>query len=197
MTFEVSYGALANITSDYHNASQSLVQEMVDGNFAKAEFDPNRISPLGGTNPKSGSDPERFANLFDDDPSTKWCVSWWYKVGAIGEKDSWRVRFCTTEPFTAKSYTLFSAYDTGAYPKRNPKLWRLYAALNEDDDMVMIDHRDVESNGADGIPAENYKGKTYTIQHPGKYRYYLLYIFDNWGDRYMQLGGFRFDQWEK
>lgn len=195
--FEVSYGALAKITSDYHNASQSLVQEMVDGNFAKAEFDPNRISPLGGTNPKSGSDPERFANLFDDDPSTKWCVSWWYKVGAIGEKDSWRVRFCTTEPFTAKSYTLFSAYDTGAYPKRNPKLWRLYAALNEDDDMVMIDHRDVESNGADGIPAENYKGKTYTIQHPGKYRYYLLYIFDNWGDRYMQLGGFRFDQWEK
>ena len=50
---------------------------------------------------------------------------------------------------------------------------------------------------ADGIPAENYKGKTYTIQHPGKFRYYLLYIFDNWGDRYMQLGGFRFDQWEK
>lgn len=88
MTFEVSYGALANITSDYHNASQSLVQEMVD-------------------------------------------------------------------------------------------------------------HRDVESNGADGIPAENYKGKTYTIQHPGKYRYYALYIFDKWGDRYMQLGGFRFDQWEK
>lgn len=54
-----------------------------------------------------------------------------------------------------------------------------------------------DNNSADGIPAENYKGKTYTIQHPGKYQYYALQIFDNWGDRYMQLGGFRFDQWEK
>ena len=192
--FEVTYGALAKITSDYRNASQSLVQEMVDGNFAKAEFDPNRISPLDGTNPNSASDPERFACLFDDDPNTKWCVSEWYTQGLF--PPYWWVAFKTSEPFTAKSYTLFSAYDTGKYPRRNPMEWKLLAA-NGSDKPVVIDSRNADKNGADGIPAENYKGKTYTIQHPGKYQYYALQIFDNWGDRYMQLGGFRFEEWEK
>ena len=108
----------------------------------------------------------------------------------------WWVAFKTSEPFTAKSYTLFSAYDTGKYPRRNPMEWKLLAA-NGSDKPVVIDSRNADKNGADGIPAENYKGKTYTIQHPGKYQYYALQIFDNWGDRYMQLGGFRFEEWEK
>ena len=189
--FKTSYWALSKVTMNDQVHSQDLICALIDGNFTGNSFDPNVITPLAGTNPLKESDPEKFECLFDDKQDTKWCVSFWSKVGPL--KDTyWYAEFKSMEPFTAKSYTLITANDIASYNDRNPKRWKLYGKVNAKDQYKLIDERDTEKNGGDGLPTKNYTGKDYTIQHPGKYMYYKLEVYTNWGNKYMMLGGFKF-----
>lgn len=189
--FKAGYWALSKVTMNDQVHSQDLICALIDGNFTGNAFDPNVITPLSGTNPLKGSDPEKFECLFDDKQDTKWCVSSWSKVGPLTDS-YWYAEFKTTEPFTAKSYTLITANDIASYNDRNPKRWKLYGKVNSKDRYKLIDERDTEKNGGDGLPTKNYTGKDYTIQHPDKYMYYKLEVYTNWGNKYMMLGGFKF-----
>lgn len=189
--FKAGYWAVNKVTMNDHVQSQNLVCALIDGNFTSNAFDPNVITPLAGTNPLKESDPEKFECLFDDKQNTKWCVSLWSKVGPLTDT-YWYAEFKSTEPFTAKSYTLITANDIASYNDRNPKRWKLYGKENAQDRYKLIDERDTENNGGDGLPTKNYTGKDYTIQHPGKYMYYKLEVYTNWGNKYMMLGGFKF-----
>lgn len=189
--FKTSYWALSKVTMNDQVHSQDLICALIDGNFTGDAFDPNVITPLSGTNPLKESDPEKFECLFDDKQDTKWCVSLWSKVGPLTDS-YWYAEFKSAEPFTAKSYTLITANDIASYNDRNPKRWKLYGKENAQDRYKLIDERDTENNGGDGLPTKNYTGKDYTIQHPGKYMYYKLEVYTNWGNKYMMLGGFKF-----
>ena len=189
--FKAGYWALSKVTMNDHVHSQDLICALIDGNFTSNAFDPNVITPLAGTNPLKESDPEKFECLFDDKQNTKWCVSMWSKVGPLTDS-YWYAEFKSMEPFTAKSYTLITANDIASYNDRNPKRWKLYGKVNAKDQYKLIDERDTEKNGGDGLPTKNYTGKDYTIQHPDKYMYYKLEVYTNWGNKYMMLGGFKF-----
>ncbi|HEX8339798.1 MAG TPA: glycoside hydrolase N-terminal domain-containing protein [Tepidisphaeraceae bacterium] len=139
---------------------------------------------------------EGVAASFDDDPTTKWCVSMGTPPVAqparrgqgqaasqpaapapVGIPVVWSVVLPEgAKPVT--SYTFTSARDT---PRRDPRTWE-FAGSNDGQTWTTLDRRqDRRAIGARGGT------DTYEIKTPGAYRHYRLTIEANNGEPLVQL----------
>ncbi|MBO4800596.1 MAG: fibronectin type III domain-containing protein [Bacteroidaceae bacterium] len=128
-------------------------------------------------------DGEESGRLFDGDAGTKWCTTEEYKYEGV-----WYTYFTASNPVKVTGYTLTTGNDTQSNPGRNPKRWQLQARATENDSWTTIDIRNVNNNGDDALPGENYTSKSFAIasDKQGVYRYFN-FIVQETEDDIMQL----------
>ena len=86
---------------------------------------------------------ESAANLFDNDPNTKWCSYKSNKIESeISGEDAWIVEFMTEKPINPTAYYMTTSNDHTLFPERAPRIWNLYAKESPNDVWVLIDKRD-------------------------------------------------------
>ena len=140
-------------------------------------------SNLAGTAGSTSHEYEGYERLFDGINSTKWCSAWQWRKDGI-----WYVEFSGNIALKPVGYKLTTASDTEKYPGRNPKVWRLLARNDAEDEWVEIAK---ETNG--GLPAINGYTKSYSIANPKKYMYYRWEISEcNTNNDTMQISRFSF-----
>lgn len=122
-----------------------------------------------------GFDGEGVRNLFDGDKRTKYCIE---PSGDIV------VTFKLKKAAEVKAYLLRTANDTKDYPDRNPDSWTFYAS-EDGEEWTEITHVD---NGEESMGAENYMWYGFSIDSPGKYKFYKM-VFEISGT--MQLSEIR------
>lgn len=122
-----------------------------------------------------GFDGEGVKNLFDGDKHTKYCIE---PSGDI------EVTFKLKKAAEVKAYLLRTANDTKDYPDRNPDSWTFYAS-EDGQEWTEITHVD---NGEESMGAENYMWYGFSMDSPGKYKFYKM-VFENSGT--MQLSEIR------
>lgn len=185
-----AYNIGLNRTTSKDTYAQQLTEAIVENNFLPVEA---AITAIDGTNTTKA---EGYANLFDGNSKTKWCVNSSNRVVTHPSlKSIWFVDFKTAFACTAKSYTLITGDDTGSYPTRNPKKWRLLGQV--DGNWTVLSEVDTE-NGGESLPASNYSQKEYTISNPKNCQRYRLEV-ESCGETpsgnnkvvWMQLGGFK------
>ena len=142
----------------------------------------NPLTVTGGT---AGMNEERASlryltdGIIDpgDNSIKKWC--------SRNNNQTWTAEFSTAAPVSVTSYTITTANDTYPnYLNRNPKVWTLKAKLNADDEWILIDSRNVNTNSADALPSDNFTAKDYTIDPSlggDAYQYFRLDITQNGG----------------
>ena len=84
--------------------------------------------------------------------------------------------FHADKPVQATSYTLTTG-NANIYQNYSPAAWMLQAKVNEGDPWTKIDSRDTD----DAMPDINHYTKTFTIQHPGTYKYYRFEVTQTTG----------------
>ncbi len=100
----------------------------------------NSFTVLAASNGESG---ESAANLFDNDPNTKWCSYKNNKIESeISREDAWIVEFMTEKPINPTAYYMTTTNDHTLFPERAPRIWNLYAKESPNDVWVLIDKRD-------------------------------------------------------
>lgn len=135
---------------------------------------------IGG---RGGFGNEEYDKLVDGDEDTKWCSD---------QGDYWIV-FKASEPIAPTYYRLVLGGDTGKYPERNWKSWKIYGAnfesyddvydqsgddgpIRQSDQWVLLD--DKQNVGTDQLPAENHL-TTFLYMNKASatpYEYFLLEI---------------------
>jgi len=170
--------------------AQQLTEALVENNFPTEAA----ITAYDGTNTTTR---EGYANLFDGNSNTKWCVNSSNRVISYPSKKSiWFVDFKTTYACRAKSYTMITGNDTESYPTRNPKKWTLLGKVQ--DEWTVLSEVDTENGGAP-LPVSNYSEKGYIISNPQNCQIYRL-IVESSGETpssynntvfWMQLGGLK------
>ncbi|MBP3374065.1 MAG: hypothetical protein J6L60_06025 [Bacteroidaceae bacterium] len=107
------------------------------------------LTPISGTDGAAAS--EGFAALIDGKPETKWCVTNFTDAYVVFKSD------VAVSPST---YYLITGGDTGKFPERNWKVWRIYGAnfasdeeaTRESDAWTLIDEK---TNGEESLPQAN------------------------------------------
>jgi hypothetical protein len=113
----------------------------IDWNLDWLVKDPQGIYTI--TNAVSGESGESAANLFDNDPNTKWCSYKSNKIESeISGEDAWIVEFMTEKPINPTAYYMTTTNDHTQFPERAPRIWNLYAKESPNDVWVLIDKRD-------------------------------------------------------
>ncbi|MCR5849307.1 MAG: leucine-rich repeat protein [Bacteroidaceae bacterium] len=108
-----------------------------------------------------------YANLVDGDKyNTYWRPTLDKSVASV------ICDFHTTIPVQVTSYEL----TTCIAPQTNPTAWTLKAKVNETDDWMPIDSRDVTMNSGDALPQSTITSKIYPIKNPGTYQYYRFEV---------------------
>ena len=138
-------------------------------------------------------DSEGFAKLFDKDKSTKWCV-----VNSSGEWQTIWVDFTSNKPLIPSGYILTTGNDTYRYSGRNPKKWRIYAKVNNNDLWTPI--VEVEDGEAAGLGQSNTTDYSFNINGVNtKYQYFRFEVSeirgkDGWNSSnyVFQLAEFQF-----
>ena len=119
-----------------------------------------------------GRQGEVAQNLFDHNPATKWFCTTKQKENGV-----WVVEFASSEPCTAKSWTITAPNDVESHKGRNPREWALYGKKNySDPEWSLLDYRFVNVNADDAMPTVNSATKTYDIKFPGEYSCYRLVV---------------------
>ena len=149
-------------------------------------------TPLEGS--EGFSDSENFAALIDGDESTKWCHM--HNDGLS------YIIFRTNEgPIAPTYYRLFTSNDTGTYPGRNWKTFKIYGAnfdtdedaVRESDAWVLLD--DKKDVGPEQIPAANNTAAYLYLSQASDtpFSYFKIEITASAGDDRMQMSDFRFE----
>ena len=162
------------------------VDELVAGTPYIIKWDNNIGSAtntaISGTN--GFSDGEGYASLVDGNTATKWCSNTTHSSG-----NPWVCEFTTSSFINVTGYTLTTGGDTQSYSDRNPQKWTLEAKADDTDDWIVIDSRDVTTNGGDALPAANTtESQVYAIasEKQGSYLYFRFKVSQSGGD-IMQL----------
>lgn len=140
---------------------------------------------MGG---RGGFGGEEYDKLIDGDENTKWCSN---------QGDYWIV-FKASEPIAPTYYHLILGGDTGDYPERNWKSWKIYGAnfadkdsvfeesfddgpIRKSDQWVLLDNK--VNVGEDILPAANHLSTFVFMSQPSdtKYEYFLLEISEPTG----------------
>lgn len=133
--------------------------------------------PLGGVSPIAV---EGYANLFDYDDTTKWCVTNYSEdTQAVWEMEN---------PVSVTGYQVTTANDTASEPGRNPRSWTLYGS--NDLEAWSEVHR-VENAK---LPEKNYVSTYFTLDEAApEYKYYKLVIDSIEDGDVMQISEFALD----
>lgn len=127
-----------------------------------------------------GEDGEDYVNLFDEDTSSKWCVT--------GFNGMAYVEFNTDEPIKPKGYVLTTGNDNSTYPGRNPKSWTIKAKANKSDEWTVLTQVTNDWKMQDEIEKPYY----FYFPNTTAYRYFRFEISAVQHGSVMQLSGFRF-----
>ncbi len=149
-------------------------------------------TPLEGTEGFSSS--EDYGSLIDGDESTKWCH--------MHENNLSYIIFRTNEgPIVPTYYRLFTSNDTGTYPERNWKTFKIYGAnfdsdeeaVRESDAWVLLD--DKSNVGPEQIPATSTTPAYLYLSQASDtpYSYFKIEITECVGGDRMQMTEFRFE----
>lgn len=118
-----------------------------------------------------GEGPE---NLFDGDPTTKWCGS-----GVENGSNSFYVKFKPGKPSVLVSYSLVDAKDTEGYYNRGWSSWEIQGSNDPNSE----EWESISYNGGD------YQGRTFTTGNTTAYTYYMITFSVNgseYGEYYLQ-----------
>ena len=135
---------------------------------------------LGG---RGGFGGEEYDKLVDGDENTKWCSN---------QGDYWIV-FKASAPIAPTYYHLILGGDTGKYPERNWKSWKIYGAnfddeeyvedqcyddeaIRKSDQWVLLDNK--ENVGEDILPAADHLSTFVFMSNPSDtpYEYFMIEI---------------------
>ena len=108
-----------------------------------------------------------YENLVDGSTTTYWRPAFSGSVFC---------EFHADKPRQATSYTLTTG-NANTNHNFSPAAWTLKAKVNEGDPWTTIDSRDTD----DAMPDINHYTKTFTIQHPGTYKYYRFEVTQTTG----------------
>jgi len=137
---------------------------------------------------------ESAANLFDNNPQTKWCSDEDNKIESeISGKDCWIVEFMTEKPIKPTAYNMVTGNDQSVFPGRSPRIWRIYAKNNPTDVWTLIDSRDNTNSYPERMTdADCWTGGWSLTGITQKYQYFRLEMYENWGDDCFQISEFKF-----
>ena len=109
------------------------------------------------------NDNEGYAQLFDGNTSTKWCVT------TLGNPTY--VQFDATRPIKPTYYTLTTGGDTNKYTGRNPKSWVIKASNDASNWTTIVTVTDGD------MPTGNLESKTFSMGNLGTfYRYWRFEV---------------------
>ena len=148
--------------------------------------------PLAGTEGFGG---EGYDCLMDGDTSTKWCTG-----DGFDNTMKFYGIYHASEPIAPTYYRLVTGNDTGSYPDRNWKSWRVYggnfeseeAATRDADGWVLID--DKVNIGKDQIPAANTASCYLYMSQPSEtpFEYFRVEVYEIVGAGTMQMAEMTF-----
>lgn len=121
---------------------------------------------------------EDYANLVDNDRSTKWCRS----------KDNVYIEFHSESSFVPTGYILTTGNDTHKNPQRNPKDWVIKAKLNAGDPWTTID----SITNDNVLQAKDTTDYEFAIDNHAVYRYFRFEVKAVQNGDSFQLGELRF-----
>ena len=121
---------------------------------------------------------EDYANLVDNDRSTKWCRS----------KDNVYIEFHSESSFVPTGYILTTGNDTHKNPQRNPKDWVIKAKLNAGDPWTTI----VTVTNDHVLQDVNTTDYEFAIDNHLPYRYFRFEVSAVQSGDSFQLGELRF-----
>ena len=145
-----------------------------------------------------GNSNELAANLFDGNPSTKWCsVSFTNKQEGATVGGAF-VIFKTSLPMVPTHYTMTTAGDTNWYPQRNWKQWQLYGMnADSDEDVTRTSGNwlplDKKYNvGTDQLPATNNTSVEFSLSEVNAtaFKYFKIEIDEIVSGGTMQMADF-------
>ncbi|MBO4813775.1 MAG: hypothetical protein J5523_02315, partial [Muribaculaceae bacterium] len=108
-------------------------------------FTPYAVNTPNNVN---GNQNEDYHKLFDKIKTTKWCVD-----NGTDEWETIWVDFKSNVEFIPTGYTMTTGNDTERFTGRNPKKWKIYAKVNENDSWTTI--VDVADGDAAGLGTNN------------------------------------------
>ena len=123
----------------------------------------------GGTDPRQG-----YANLVDG--STE---GYRWRTNMTGENPSSYCMFHTNQFVNVTGYTLTTGNQNVS---GDPTVWTLKAKRNKGDAWMVIDSRNVNENSGDALPSGRTKDKSYTVEVPGVYQYFLFEVTQTGGN---------------
>ncbi len=121
------------------------------------------------------------AMLFDDDTSTKWCVT------HLGNPTY--VEFQSYAPITPVGYKLATGDDTSKYPGRNPQSWTIKAKANADDEWTTLQEV-TDDESLQDVDQTFYSFDFSSLRGP--YQYFRLEVNSVESGTEFQLSEFRF-----
>ena len=165
--------------------------------FTVPRLNPDKVSltPYAYHSPNNEQDPEGdegYRKMFDNDPYSKWCV-----VNNSGAWETIWVDFKTETPIIPITYGLIPGFDSWQFTTRNPKVWRVYGKMSEDDDWVTL---------AQVTDSANILTTKWTLQSfsfydtDDLYQYFRFEVSeivgkDKWGDNDYTFQMSEFDMW--
>ncbi len=125
-------------------------------------IDPASVrATMEGLSPREGA-----KNLFDGDPSTKYCLQHTHTV---------HVTFRTTEPVSLVGFSVTTGEDTDVFPERNPQTFALYGS-NDGNTWELIS---LVGYGHDLLGAESAVEYAFAATNQNAYRYFRFGFNNN------------------
>ncbi len=158
-----------------------MVVALLAGLSAQAQIYETTYTVINGSSLSGG---ESCRKLLDGDIHTKWCEF-------CGTSPIY-VEFCSRLPFVPTAYILTTGNDNTLNNYRNPKRWRLYGRLNENEDWTELAYMSKEESMDD----KNFAPYEFSLNNPNHmvYQYFKFEVYDvrSYYADYCQLSEFQF-----
>ena len=154
-------GATSNLTNGTMTLNFANATTITAGRPFIAKWPKIELTAIGSTTSELVS----ISNLLDGKTSTTW--------EAFISGGHWIANFSTIVPVSISSYTMTTGNDNSM----NPIVWTLKAKLNENDEWITIDSRNVSENPEDALPITDHTAKSYDIA-AGQQNYYRFFRLD-------------------
>lgn len=188
ISFSTLFGLVAptltvsNVTSTSADLNWSENLEAIGYNISLNDeivtFPSHIITGYTATSGASGYSNEGYANLVDNDMTTKWCRS----------MSNVYIEFHSESSFVPTGYILTTGTDNATAHGRNPKDWVIKAKLNAGDSWTTIASV-TNDNTMQDVNTTDYE---FAIDNHSLYRYFRFEVSANHGNNNFQLGEFRF-----
>ena len=168
-------------TKIWTRAVMTLLLMVLTATTAWADFDPLITGYTATTGTLGASSNEGYANLVDNDKTTKWCLS-------MGNQSSILIVFQTDKPIVPTGYVLTTGNDNATCTGRNPKNWVIKAKRSYWDAWTTIASVTDDQTMED----ENNKDFEFALTNTEAYQYFLFEVTALRGSTVFQLSEFQF-----